>query len=182
MCWRLQCVRRRGVHTLTCCTHIFLRRARSLRISHIFMRVTHTHGSSVMKKGVCHMSVFVLYFAFSSLMFHPSLLFLYIHFDITFQSTILLYFPVQKAQDTRNAAFASRSLATWPSQMQTQVMSPPSSTRIIPWMMTRCSSTTRTTISPTSRKPRARTLDNSVFPQCLNPLFRTFLMMILLFK
>ena len=39
-----------GVHTLTCCTHIFLRTARSLRISHIFMRVTHTHGSSVMKK------------------------------------------------------------------------------------------------------------------------------------
>ena len=39
-----------SVHTLTCCTHIFLRRARSLRISHIFMRVTHTHGSSVMKK------------------------------------------------------------------------------------------------------------------------------------
>ena len=42
-------------------------------------------------------------------------------------------------------------------------------------------STIRTTISPTTRKPRTRTLDNSVFPQCLKPLFCTFLMMILLF-
>ena len=33
-----------------------------------------------------------------------------------------------------------------------------------------------------SRKPRTKTLDNSVFSQCLNPLFCTFLMMILLFR
>ena len=33
------------------------------------------------------MSVFVLHLALSLLMFHPSLLFLYIHFDITFTST-----------------------------------------------------------------------------------------------
>ena len=37
------------------------------------------------------------------LMFHPSLLFLYIHFDIPFQSTILPYFPVLKAQDMCNS-------------------------------------------------------------------------------
>ena len=42
-------------------------------------------------------------------------------------------------------------------------------------VMTRCSSTIRTTISPTSRKPRTSTLNNSVFPHCLNPLFCTFL-------
>ena len=82
----------------------------------------------------------------------------------------------------RHSAHASRSLATWPSQMQTQVMSPTSSTRSLLWTVTRCSSTIRTTISPTSRKPRTRTLDKSMFPQCLNPLCRTFLMMILLFK
>ena len=47
--------------------------------------VSHTRMAQVSwNKGVCHMSVFVLYLAFSSLMFHPSLLFLYIHFDITF--------------------------------------------------------------------------------------------------
>ena len=34
----------------------------------------------------------------------------------------------------------------------------------------------------TSRKTHTRTLDCSVFSQCLNPLFRAFLMMILLFK
>ena len=37
-------------------------------------------------------------------------------------------------------------------------------------------------ISLTSRKSHMRTLDCSVFSQFLNPLFRTFLMMILLFK
>ena len=122
------------------------------------MRVTYTHGSRLkfMKK------VFVACVSLMSpsrlLPSHPSLLFLYIHFDITFQSTILPYFPVLKAQDTGNSAPASRSLATWPSQMQTQVMSPTSSTRILPWMMTRPSSTIPTTISPTSRKPRGRTL------------------------
>ena len=71
--------------------------------------------AQVHEKGV---RVFVLYL-FSLLMFYPSLLFLYIHFDISFQSTILPYFPVLKAQDTRHSARASRSLATWPSQMQT---------------------------------------------------------------
>ena len=34
----------------------------------------------------------------------------------------------------------------------------------------------------TSRKPHARTLDCSVFPQCLKPLFRTFLIVMLLFR
>ena len=103
----------------------------------LLMRVTYTHGSRLkfMKK------VFVACVSLISpsrlLPSHPSLLFLYIHFDITFQSTILPYFPVLKAQDTRNPAPASRSLATWPSQMQTQVMSPTSSPRILPWMMTR---------------------------------------------
>ena len=36
--------------------------------------------------------------------------------------------------------------------------------------------------SLTSRKPHARTLDCSVFPQCLKPLFRTFHMVVLLFR
>ena len=82
----------------------------------------------------------------------------------------------------RHSALASLSSTTWPSQMQTQIMSPKSSTRSFPWMMTRCSSTIWTTISPTSRKPRTRTQANSVFTQCLDPLFCTFLMMILLFR
>ena len=69
---------------------------------------TYTHGSSssrVKKVFVAHVSC-LLY-----LMFHPSLLFLYIHFDIPFQSTILPYCPVLKAQDKRHSAHASRSLA-----------------------------------------------------------------------
>ena len=43
----------------------------------------------------------------------------------------LPYFPVLKAQDTRHSAHASRSLATWPSQMQTQGMSPNEFDKII---------------------------------------------------
>ena len=77
-------------------------------------------------------------------MFHPSLLFLHGHFETTFQSTILPYFPVLKAQDVRNSAHASRSLATWPSQMQTQFMSPKSSTRSLLWTITRCLLTIQT--------------------------------------
>ena len=65
----------------------------------------------------------------------------------------------------------------------TGYMSPSSSTRPLLWTVTRRPSTIRTTIaSLTSRKPHARTLDSSVFPQCLKPLFRTFLMVILLFR
>ena len=129
---------------------------------------------------------------FLLLMIHPSsLLFLHGHFetnpdyDLTADSDIhmiLPYFPVLKVQEMRHSAPASRSSATWPDQMQTQVMSPRSSTWSLPWIMTRCSSTIRSTISPTSRKPRTRTLNNLVFPQCLNPLFRSVLLMILLFR
>ena len=44
-------------------------------------------------------------------------------------------------------------------------------------------STIGTTTAPlTSRKPHARRLDCSVFPQCLKPLFRTLLMVILHFR
>ena len=61
-------------------------------------------------------------------MSHPSLLFPHGHFETTpdYDFTdnpihmILPYFPVLKAQDTRHSAPASRSLATWPDQMQTQ--------------------------------------------------------------
>ena len=73
----------------------------------------------------------------------------------------------------RSSALRTRTscVATWPNPPSTQVMSPKSSTRILQWMKTRCPSTIRTTISPTSRKPRTRTLANSVFTHCLNPLF-----------
>ena len=64
----------------------------------------------------------------------------------------------------------------------TGFMSPSSPTRPLLWTVTRRPSTIQTTIaSLTSRRPHARALDCSVFPQCLKPLFRTFLMVILLF-
>ena len=156
----------------------------------LLMRVTYTHGSGVRKKvfaHVCHSSPSRLLLSHASPIF---LLSLHGHFETTPDYDLtdtdihkfLPYFPILKAQDMRHSALASRSLATWPYQMQTQVVSPESSTRSPPWMMTRCSSTIRTTISLTSRKTHTKTKDSSVFSQCLNPLFRTFLIMILLFR
>ena len=58
-----------------------------------------------------------------------------------------------------------------------------SSTKPLLWTVTRRPATVRTTMaSLTSREPRTRTLDCSVFPQCSQPLFRTFLMVTLLFR
>ena len=59
------------MHTLTCCTRMFLRTARSLRTLHIFMRVTHTWLKVV--KGVLHAHVVsLLNLTISLLTFHPS--------------------------------------------------------------------------------------------------------------
>ena len=63
-------------------------------------------------------------------MIHLSLLFLGGYFETTRDydladsdiHTILPYFPVLKAEDMRHSAPASRSLATWPDQMQTQIL------------------------------------------------------------
>ena len=120
--YTVSCVRLVYFHS--CCTHIFLRIARAQWHSHIFMRVTYTHGSSVCKKvfaRVSHLSISPSPF----LMIHLSLLFPHGHFetipDYDFTDdpvhTFLSYFPVLKAQDMRNSAPASRSLASWPSQM-----------------------------------------------------------------
>ena len=106
----------RSVHTFTCSTHIFLHVARA-----------HTRMAEVSVKRCLHICVVPLHLAFSILMSHQSLLFLHGHFETTPDydfthvpvHTFLPYFPVLKAQDTRNSAPASRSFATWPSQMQT---------------------------------------------------------------
>ena len=170
----------RCTHTLTCRTHIFLLHSAShCVLPHIFM---HVHIHAWLKSQVSEKKVFACVSLISPsrfLLSHDSPVFLAVPDTVTSRpnptttslltptSTMILpYFPVLKAQDTRNSAPASRSLATWPNQMQTQVTSPRSSTRSLPWTMTRCSPTIRTTISPTSRKPRTRTLNNLVFSQC----------------
>ena len=112
-----------GVHTLTCCTHIFLRTARAQSHSHIFMRV-HIHAwlkFKCLKRFVacaCHTSPSRLH----CLMSHPSLLSPYDESSSTFpsaQSSPTL--PVLKAQDMRICARAPRSLATLPSPVSTQI-------------------------------------------------------------
>ena len=133
--------------------------------AHSMCTVTFAHAHACHEKGVCCMCVISLYLAISLLMFHPSLLFLYIHTSTSpFSPQSCRTFPSARAQDMRHSAPASRSLATWPSQMQTLVMSPRSSTRSLRWTVTRCSLTSRTSMkSLASRKTHTRTLDCSVF-------------------
>ena len=129
---------------------------------------------------------------FLPLMIHPSsLLFLHGHFetnpdyDLTADSDIhmiLPYFPVLKVQEMRHSALAIAMFGYLTRSDANTGYEPKEFDMITPWIMTRCSSTIRSTISPTSRKPRTRTLNSLVFPQCLNPLFRSVLMMILLFR
>ena len=96
----------------------------------------------------------------------PSLLFPHGHFETS-------NFPDPKARVKRTLHEDEQFL--YLAKSVPNVMGPWSSTRILPWMMTRRPSTIRTTISLTSRSPQASTLDNSVFSQCLNHLLCTFL-------
>ena len=102
--------------------HFSAHRACTITFAH-FSCVSHTRMAQakvVSKRCLLHMyhtsPSCLLY-----LMFHPSLLFLYIHFDISFQSTILPYFSVLKAQGMRISARAARSLAFWPSPPSKQI-------------------------------------------------------------
>ena len=86
------------IHSPVACTFcLHIGRARS-HFAH-FHACAHTRMAQaqvVSKRCLLHMYLTspsrLLY-----LMFHPSLLFLCIHFDISFLSTILPYFPVQKS-------------------------------------------------------------------------------------
>ena len=78
----LPCVRRGGVHTLCCRTHIW-----SAHIRTSSCVCTYTHGSRLSKKVFAFVHVVYLRLAFSTLMFRPpSLLFPHGHFDTTFPS------------------------------------------------------------------------------------------------
>ena len=150
------CVCDRSVYTLTCCTHIFLLYIHCACTSRILM---HIHA---WLKIAVRMSSSLFHLTFSLLMFHPSLLLLFLdgHFETIPTTTSLTLtsttscrtFPTKKR---RSSALRTRtsSLANWPSSFLPQVMSPKSSTRSLPWIMTRRSSTNQTTVSPTSRKP-----------------------------
>ena len=124
--------------------------------SHICMHV-HTRMAQVSPKRC----VIPLHLAVSLLMIHPSSLFPHVHFetnpDYDFIDKpihmILPYFS--RPESARHAQLRSCircKQRLWAPKVRQDH-----------------------TISPTSRIPRTITLDNSVFPQCLNPLFRTCL-------
>ena len=125
-----QCMRRTArkcAYTHLLHAHFSAHSGCSTTFAHV--HACHIHAWLELKscsKGVCCARIIPLHLAFSLLMFHPSLLFQHGHFetnpDITFLTTSLPNFPVLQAQDMRNSAHASRSLATWPSQMQTHLL------------------------------------------------------------
>ena len=165
--WKSDCL-----HTLTFCTHIFLLHSMSAHICTLLMRVTHTRMAQGCPKGSLHMC------RFSPSRFVPS------HVSPIFcclRTNVLAVLSCPESAGHAHLRTRTRSLAIWPVPPSTQVMSPTSSTRSLLWTMTRCSLTIQTSMkSLTSRKTHTRTLDYSAFSQCLNRLFRTFLLMILL--
>ena len=80
------------VHTLTCCTHIFLHTARAQSPLHFSCVCTYTHGSRVPKRVLC-ICVISLHLDFSSLMSHPSLVFLDGHFETNPFFDVHTFFP-----------------------------------------------------------------------------------------
>ena len=92
-------------------------------------------------------------------------------------------FPIRKRG---SSAIPHERRKLWPpdrSHALHKLMSPKRVTRSFLWTMTRRPSTIRTTIiSPTSPKSHSIVLNSKVIPQCLKPLFRTFLMVSLLFR
>ena len=133
---------------------------------HFFMRVTHTHthGSSVCKKGVV-----------SFLFISPSPFLCFTRLCCSCTPTLtspscphvlaVLTCPISAGH--AHLRTRTRSLAVWPSPTSTQVMSPTSSTRSLLWTVRRCSLTVQTSMkSLTSRKTHTRTLDCSVFSKC----------------
>ena len=123
---------------------------------------------------VCSVCVISLHLALSFLMFHPpSLLFPHGHFDAKFPSA------PSSSSVTRPKSAGQAHFRTCAGEFR-YLADPTHLTGYEPKeFLTRRPLTIRTTIaSLTSRKPHARTLDCSVFPQCLKPLFRKFLMVI----
>ena len=174
-------VSRSCVHTLTCCTHIFLLHSLSAHIRTSSCVCTCTHGSSVCKNVFAYVS-----FLFISLSPFSCLTHLLLSpYDVSRLSRphVLAVHTCPKSAEHAHLRTRTRSLTIWRGPPSTQVMSPTSSTRSLLWTVTRCSLTIQTSMkSLTSRKAHTRTLDCSVFSQSLNPLFRTFMMRILLFK
>ena len=155
--------------------------------STLLMRVTYTHGSSSLKK------VFVAWVSLLSISSSPFLcrthllLSPYDSLSLSRLSRphVLAVLNLSwKRRAMRISARETRRLAVRPSPLSTQVVSPTSSTRSLLWTVTRCSLTMQTSMkSPdflvkhTQEHWTVRCSHN-----VLNPQFRTFLMMILLFK
>ena len=86
------------------------------------LHACHIHAWLKLKscqKGVCCTCIIPLHLAFSISCFTRLWSSGTSTSTFPFQSTILPYFPVLKAQDMLHSAHASRSLATWPLPMQT---------------------------------------------------------------
>ena len=163
--------------------HAHFSAALTLRVHFALFYACYTHA---WLKGVCSAhAVISLSSHLLLFMFHPSLFLLFLdgHFETTPDYDLidvdvhdfLPNFPDPEAQVKRTPQKDELFGFLAKSALNTCYEPPKSSTSTLPWITTRCSSTIRTTNSPTSRKPRTRKLANSVFTHCLKPLFCTFL-------
>ena len=159
--------------------------------THIFSDTVSSRGVRTsrtrMAQRVFSAPVISLHLTFSILMFHPpSLLFPHGHFETTFQtstsSTSLPNFTRPESEGQAHFRTSAEEFGYLADPTHSTNVAPRSSTSTSVWTVTRPSTIRTTTASLTSRKTHARALDCSVFPQCLKPLFRTFLMVSLLFR
>ena len=164
------------VHTLTCCTHIFLHTARSLRTSAHSPACTHTHGSRSWKRCLLHAHVVSLHVAFSIFMSHlspPAVLARSLRDQPHRRSRPHCLAELSRPKSAGQAHF--RTSDEQFGYLAKSVLNPGLWTqRVRQDHFCGHPSTIRITVSPTCRKPHERALDCSVFPQCLNPVFCTF--------
>ena len=110
-----------GVHALTCCTHFSVAQFVCAH-PHIFMLV-HIHAwLKCHEKGVCRISVFVLYLAFSLLMSHPSFAVSVRRLSLCRLSRphVLAVLTCLKSAGHAHLRTRTRSSAIWPSPPSTQ--------------------------------------------------------------
>ena len=135
--------------------------------------------------GVCSAHVISLHLALSFLMFHPpSLLFQHGQFDTTFPSapsSSNCTRPESADQSHFRTSAEEFDCLTDPTHSTGHEPNEFDKITSVDRDMTPINDPNHDSISDFSEKPHARMLDCPMFSQCVKPLFRTFLMVSLLF-
>ena len=117
MSLRLQCVRR-GVYIQSLVARTFSAHSALTAYFAHFSCVSHTRMAQVSVKGVC-ICVISLHLAVTTLMFHQSLMFLPVHFDITLSVHNLAVLSCSRSAGHAQLRTRRSCLATWTSPPST---------------------------------------------------------------